>query len=165
MSRPLVIVLLAALAACKGKEEAPAPPPTRAPALPAAEVTRARAACDDLVARLCACAAAQPSRADLAEKCQMKKAKPEALQLALEVTEDPRSSDDTVARARVQAQRIVAKCFEEIAELPSLGCTAAPPPPGAAAPAPTAAPGTAAPAAPPPSAAPSPTVERGPATP
>jgi hypothetical protein len=137
---PALALALLAGAGCKRREKEAAP--SRPPPLPAAEVTRARAACDDLVARLCACAKAQPTRADLAEKCHMKAAKPEALALVLEAAADPKSSDDTVLRAQHEAQKIVGKCIEEIAALPTLGCQpqAAPPVPSEAPPAPPAAP-------------------------
>lgn len=122
--RALVCAAALALAAlgsgCNKKAEAP--PPTRPPDLPAAEVSRGKAACDDLVARLCACSKAHPDNADLADKCHMKAAKPEALALALEVTADPKASDDTVLRAQMSIRTIVKKCIEEIAALPTLGC-------------------------------------------
>lgn len=121
--RALAIAAVAALAmaGCKKSREEPAPS-TRPPPLPEAEVTRGRAACDDLVARLCACAKEHPDNADLADRCHMKQAKPEALALAIEVTADPTSSDDTVARAQMTIRTIVEKCIEEIAALPTLGC-------------------------------------------
>lgn len=108
-------------AGCK-KQDAKEERSTRPPPIAETEVTRGKAACDDLVARLCACAKAKPDNADLADRCHMKAAKPEALALALEVTADPKSSDDTVARAQMSIRTIVGKCIEEIAALPSLGC-------------------------------------------
>jgi|GEM_PF-1169016 len=122
MRGALVVALgLAMVTGCKKSEQA-APASTRPPELAPAEVSRGKAACDDLVARLCACAAAHPDNADLADKCHMKAAKPEALALALEVTMDPKASDDTVARAQMSIRTIVGKCIEEIAALPTLGC-------------------------------------------
>ena len=51
--------LAGGLAGCKKKAKPP-PAAVRVPPMPAAEVTRGKAACDDLVAKLCACSAAQP---------------------------------------------------------------------------------------------------------
>ena len=117
----LAVALAGGLAAgCKKKEKVERT--TRPPPIAETEVSRGRAACDDLVARLCACAAAQPTNADLADRCHMKAAKPEALALALEIAADPERSDDTVARAQMTIRTIVGKCIEEIAALPSLGC-------------------------------------------
>lgn len=120
--RRLALAALAALALAGCKKKAAAPPSTRPPDLAPAEVQRGKAACDDLVARLCACSQAHPDNADLADRCHMKAAKPEALALALEVTADPKASDDTVLRAQMSIRTIVKKCIEEIAALPSIGC-------------------------------------------
>ena len=76
-------------------------------------------ACGDYVARLCACAETKPT---LADTCKLKRAKPEALSLALAVVDDPASSADSVARARAEVGKIVARCIEEAAQLPALGC-------------------------------------------
>ncbi|HVV82801.1 MAG TPA: hypothetical protein VHE35_06960 [Kofleriaceae bacterium] len=112
----LALGLFAAGAGCKHHEERAAPPP---PAVSAAERQRGTDACNDYVQRLCACAANKP---ELADRCKLKHAKPEALALALAVTDDPSSSADSVARARSEMAKIVAKCIEEAAQLPALGC-------------------------------------------
>jgi hypothetical protein len=120
-----VVVGLAVVAAlimgCKDQADEPATAIRPAP-MPEPEMTRARAACDDLVARLCACSAAHPDNAELADRCQIKHAKPEALALALEAAADMTRSDDTIRRAQASARKIVGKCIEEVAALPSLGC-------------------------------------------
>ena len=108
--------LAGGLAGCKKKAKAP-PAAVRVPPMPEAEVTRGKAACDDLVAKLCACSAAQPGKAELAEACQMKKAKPEALALALET-----AVRDDVGRSQQAARTIIEKCVQEVAALPTLGC-------------------------------------------
>ncbi|MEZ4398548.1 MAG: hypothetical protein R3B06_00910 [Kofleriaceae bacterium] len=117
----LALALALAGAGCKRAADAP-PAPSRPAPLPAAEVTRAKAACDDLVARLCACAQAHPDQPALAERCELKKAKPEALALALDTAARTDVGDDSVVRAQLTARKIVEKCVEEIAALPSLGC-------------------------------------------
>lgn len=87
-----------------------------------AEKKRGEEACNAYVAKLCACAAARPDDAALAERCELKKAKPEALGLLLGVIEDPKSSEDSMLRAHVEARKLVAKCIEETVQLPTLGC-------------------------------------------
>ncbi|MBK9035594.1 MAG: hypothetical protein IPL61_30775 [Myxococcales bacterium] len=116
----VVVVGALSLAGCK-KKPREGPPPRPAP-MPEVEVTRGRAACDDLVARLCACAQAQPGRADLADACQMKKAKPEALALMLETAQRDDVAPDAVVRSQQAARKIIEKCIQEVAALPTLGC-------------------------------------------
>lgn len=112
---------LAGLAGCKKKAKPP-PAAVRVPPMPAAEVTRGKAACDDLVAKLCACSAAQPGKPELAEACQMKKAKPEALALALETAVRDDVAPDVALRSQQAARTIIEKCVQEVAALPTLGC-------------------------------------------
>ena len=59
---------------------------------------------------------------ELAEQCELKHAKPEALALALGVDDDPASSRDSILRAQREARKIIARCIEEAAQLPVLGC-------------------------------------------
>jgi hypothetical protein len=129
MSRVARVALLAValagglcgLAGCKKKAKAP-PAPAKIAPMPEAEVTRGKAACDDLVAKLCACSAAQPRKPELAEACQMKKAKPEALALALETAVRDDVAPDVALRSQQAARTIIEKCVQEVAALPSLGC-------------------------------------------
>lgn len=114
-------VALVAGAGCKKKAKPP-PAAVRVPPMPEAEVTRGKAACDDLVAKLCACSAAQPGKPELAEACQMKKAKPEALALALETAVRDDVAPDVAVRSQQAARTIIEKCVQEVAALPSLGC-------------------------------------------
>ena len=104
---------------CK-RGERDAAPAARPPAVSAPERQRATDACADFVARLCACAARKP---ELADTCKLKRNKPEALALALMVADDPQSSADSVARAKMEVGKIVARCIEEATQLPQLGCT------------------------------------------
>lgn len=112
---------LAGLAGCKKKAKPPPAPPKVVP-MPAAEVARGKAACDDLVAKLCACSAAQPAKPELAEACQMKQAKPEALALALETAVRDDVAPDVALRSQQAARTIIEKCVQEVAALPTLGC-------------------------------------------
>ena len=72
--------------------------------------------------QLCACAAARPDDAALKERCELKQAKPEALQLLYDVDADPSSSDDSRLRAQIEARKLIAKCIQEAAQLPAMGC-------------------------------------------
>lgn len=124
-ARALAVVALVAVATasgCKRTPEKKGPPPRPAP-MPEAEVQRGRAACDDIVARLCACAAAQPTRPELAEACELEKTRPEALALALETALRDDISPDAVLRAQAAARTIVEKCVQAVAALPSRGCS------------------------------------------
>lgn len=112
-----VLGAMLATAGCKRHhDDAPAARPST---VTAAERQLATDACGDYVARLCACAQLKP---ELAPQCKLKHAKPEALALALAVADDPSSSADSVARARAEMGKIVARCIEEAAQLPVLGC-------------------------------------------
>ncbi len=124
MRRAMIVVAMSlavsAAAGCKRSHDGPGPgSETRPPAISDSERTMGTDACADYVARLCACAAAKPA---LADTCKLKHAKPEALALALAVADDPSSSADSVARAKVEVGKIVARCIEEAAQLPALGC-------------------------------------------
>lgn len=114
-------VAMVAGAGCKKKSKPP-PAAVRVPPMPEAEVTRGKAACDDLVAKLCACSAAQPDKPALADACQMKKAKPEALALALETAVRDDVAPDVALRSQQAARTIIEKCVQEVAALPTLGC-------------------------------------------
>lgn len=119
---PMALAVALLLAACKGKSAGP-PPPIKVPPMPATEVKRGQAACDDLVAKLCACATAHPDRSDLADACQMKKAKPEALALALETATRDDVAPDVALRSQQAARTIIEKCIQEVAALPTRGCS------------------------------------------
>lgn len=123
MKRTIAVLLVAVAcvtSACKGKNEDTGEAPRDRPeAISPAERKLAGDACGDYVARLCACAATRP---ELADTCKLKRAKPEALALAIAVADDPSSTADTVAKARSEVQKIVARCIEEAAGLPALGC-------------------------------------------
>ena len=127
MRRPTLATLAVAMGlavsatvACKrGHDDAGPGAAPRPPAISSTERQLGTDACGDYVARLCACAATRP---DLADTCKLKHAKPEALALALAVADDQSSSADSVARARAEVGKIVARCIEEAAQLPTLGC-------------------------------------------
>ena len=116
----VVVLALGALGAAGGcKRRGDDAPAARASTVTPEERKLARDACGDYVAKLCACAQLKP---ELAPQCKLKQAKPEALALALAVADDPSSSADSIARARAEMGKIVARCIEEAAQLPALGC-------------------------------------------
>lgn len=104
----LVLFLLAA--GCKKDEPANSRPK------PISETERKRGsdACTSYVERLCACAKTKP---ELADRCHMKGAKPEALKLALEVDDDPNAHPQDIFAAQESARQVIAKCIEENAAL------------------------------------------------
>ena len=114
-----VAAIVAAVGGCKRSHDQAGPSEARPPAISPTERKMGTDACADYVARLCACADKKP---DLADTCKLKHAKPEALALALAVVDDPSSSADSVARAKSEVGKIVARCIEEAAQLPTLGC-------------------------------------------
>jgi hypothetical protein len=109
--RLLVLVAFLLAAGCKKDEEAasgrPAPISTE-------ERTRGGEACTRYVERLCKCAETKP---ELADRCHMKQAKPEALKLALEVDDDPGAAPRDIFAAQESARQVIAKCIEENAAL------------------------------------------------
>lgn len=118
--RVAIVVALALVAGCKRGGDKPA---SQRPApIPEAEVTVGKAACDDLVARVCACAAAKPDDAALRERCELDRARPEALALALDTAARPDLATDAVLGAQRQIRTIIDKCVTAVAALPSLGC-------------------------------------------
>ncbi len=118
-----LVAVATLLAGCAGKrEERGGGGGERAAPMPPAERKRGEDACTTYVRQLCACARVRPDDAALAERCHLKQAKVEALDLALQVDDDPAASDDSRLRAQVEARKIIAKCFEETAQLPTLGC-------------------------------------------
>jgi hypothetical protein len=121
-----VLVVCAALAGCKAKAKKKDPGGAAAassgPLMTPAERRRGEDACTTYVKELCACAAAKPDDAKLAELCELKHAKPEALELLLAVDNDPKASLDSRQRALIESRKLIAKCVMEQASLPSLGC-------------------------------------------
>lgn len=123
--RALLVAMLVLGAGCKSakKDEGGGGGGTsKVEQLTPAERKRGEDACTTYVRELCACAARRPDDANLAEQCEKKKAKPEALGLLLALDDDASASDDSRARAQIEARKLIAKCVMEHASLPSLGC-------------------------------------------
>jgi hypothetical protein len=114
----LVLVLVAvALAGCEKK-----PKPTKqkpVAGLTDVELKRGEDACKLYVDKICACAQTKP---DLAQQCQLAKALPEAMQIALSVATHPDSKPDVAQQSYDSVRRTMGECIQETAKLPSLGC-------------------------------------------
>jgi hypothetical protein len=117
--RWLLVLTFALVAACQSKKADDKPAKGPAPKLGEIERKRGEDACSQYVAALCRCAEKKP---ELADQCDMKKAKPEALALLLAVDDDPKASDDSRLRAQIEARKLISKCVMEHASLPGLGC-------------------------------------------
>lgn len=120
--RALAAAIALAFLAVGCKKAADEAPSRRPPPIPPEEANLGRAACDDLVARVCACATAQPDRPELRERCDLDRARPEALALALETAARPDLATDAVLGAQRSVRTIIDKCVTAVAALPSLGC-------------------------------------------
>lgn len=123
-----VIVMALAVIGCKSKKDDggvsgdKAAGPKRAEEMTPIERKRGEDACTTYVKELCDCAASKPGDAKLAEQCELKKAKPEALSLLLALDDDPKASNDSRQRAQIEARKLISKCVMEHASLRSLGC-------------------------------------------
>ena len=112
------LAALLLVAACSKGADKPAPGSASARPQPMGEVERQRGddACQAYVDRLCKCADAQPpgdKEKDLEDRCQLKHGKLEALQMTLQVDDDPKATARDVFIAQDQARKIIARCIEE----------------------------------------------------
>ena len=108
------LAALLVVAACSKSNDAPPPPASNRPQ-PIGEVERKRGddACHAYVDRLCKCAAAKPDKKELADRCDLKHAKLDALAMALQVDDDPTATPTDVWNAQDQVRKIIAKCIQE----------------------------------------------------
>jgi hypothetical protein len=112
---------LAALALCAAcKQQADAPPPAPAPAMPAAEVKRAQDACKAYVDKVCGCARTMPA---LEKPCRDARALPDAVQVSVEVGASVDTAQPDVRKVQATVRAIARQCIEELARLPAAGCT------------------------------------------
>jgi hypothetical protein len=126
MRTPILIAAAFALAglACSKREE-PAGGPGQAqkpPPLTPAEIQRAEDACGAYVKRLCDCAAAHADKPELAEQCELKKAKPATIKMLLRVDQSADTTPSELLRIQETLRKNVADCIQGTAELPKLGC-------------------------------------------
>jgi hypothetical protein len=104
---------------CKKQSDAPPPPDNRGPAIPEAELKRGKDACNGYVTKLCTCAETVPAAKD---KCDLARALPEAIDVAMQVTMSKDSAQLDVKQAADSIRKTVAQCIEQTAQLPALGC-------------------------------------------
>ena len=111
MKLALAMLVLAFGCAKQEEQKKPVEP------LPAAEVTRARDACQSYVDKVCACTAPAAQK-----QCSLAKPLPQALDLALQTAANPGEERDSQLRSQVFVRETVKECVEELAKLPALGC-------------------------------------------
>lgn len=112
---------LAALALCAAcKQQADAPPPRPAPAMPATEVKRAEDACKAYVDKVCGCARTIPA---LEQPCRLARPLPDAIQVSVEVGASADTAQRDVRQVQDSVRKIAKQCIEELARLPAAGCT------------------------------------------
>jgi hypothetical protein len=123
VTRLLVLfALVVPLAGCKKKAEPEHDTKPAVATMSASEIQRSRDACATYVAKICACASADATTADLSNQCELAKALPEAVRIGLEVAASPDSGPDIVEQSYASVRKTVAECIEQTAKLPSLGC-------------------------------------------
>ena len=117
MKTLLVALAVAVLGAgCKKKEEAK---PQVVPAMPAEEIKRSEDACKIYVERVCTCATTVPAAV---KSCELARALPDAVRIALEVSGSPDSKPDIVQQSLASVRKTAKECIEQTAKLPALGC-------------------------------------------
>lgn len=115
-----VAALILALAACTAKSE-PAPTEQRPKPITMPERQRGQDACRSYVQLICACATAT-KKPDLQHRCDLDRALPEALDMALSVDDATDGVREDIITAQAQARNIVAGCVQKTAALPGDGC-------------------------------------------
>jgi hypothetical protein len=115
----VVVAMIVGAAGCKKRE---APAATRPAPIGEPERHRGADACKDYIARACACATAHPDRADVAKRCQLDAALPDAMNLALGLDDEPDQAVEDVSRAQDQVRKIIATCVEGGSWLSAHGC-------------------------------------------
>jgi len=108
-------LLALALAACSKAAQPPPPPPPAVTALPAGEARRAEDACKAYVEKACGCAAAKT-------QCDLARALPDAIKLALDTAANADTPHDDALRALQSVRETAKSCIEQTAKLPALGC-------------------------------------------
>lgn len=128
----IIALVLVALAGCKKSKEEPGgaegggsgsePPPTP---ISASEADTGRKACAAYVEHVCDCALKLP---ELAEKCDLAGAQPDALEMNLRaaMAEGNATSEDRRALL-ANTRKIVRACIEQSAALAAKGCPMDPP--------------------------------------
>ena len=106
------------LGACKQQEQ---PAPTRAPVIGEAELRRGHDACRAYVEQVCACAKTVPAAE---QPCALARALPESIDVAVQVSAHPETERRDVVQSAAAVRKAIARCIEQVAKLPELGCAA-----------------------------------------
>ena len=127
MSGPRVMVLAAALlvaAGCRTRDADPAP--AMPPPVAEAEVMRGKAACQDYIEKVCACAEARPDDAEVGALCDMSGAKLSSLVMVMQVNQSPADAKERAATSATM-RKIIRSCIEGTSDLVKRGCSLSPP--------------------------------------
>jgi len=111
-----LLAALLVLVACHRRHDEPQPP---VEPIPQAEVDRGETACADYRDRICACAQGRP---EVAAACDDARALPDALRMNVEAANGRGLEPRVQLRLQYEARRTMARCIEEVAKLPALGC-------------------------------------------
>ena len=116
--RPLAAILLAVIwTGCRNEPEAT--PSAGLPVMQASEIKRGQDACKAYVTRVCACA---DSVAAMKHTCDLARALPDAITVAVDVSAGSDATRRDVLQANRSVRSIVKQCIEETAKLPAAGC-------------------------------------------
>jgi len=110
---------LVLVAGCAKKQEEAPPVEAQPPPIPAAELARGQDACKAYVAQVCGCAA---TVAAAQQPCELAKALPEAIEVARQVAVNPEAKRVDALQAADSIRKTIARCIEQTAKLPALGC-------------------------------------------
>jgi hypothetical protein len=116
----LALALALAGTACKKQQEEPPPGPPSS-AIGEAELKRGRDACQAYVEQVCACA---KTVAAAARPCELAKALPESIEVAMQVSAHPETERKDVVQSASAVRKAIARCIEQTVRLPQLGCPA-----------------------------------------
>lgn len=117
MRSAALLVAALAVAGCKKSEKAAEPP--KIERMSADEIKRSEDACTIYVERVCACAT---TVAAASQPCQLARALPDAVRIALDVASYPDSKPDVVLQSYASVRKTAKECIEQTAKLPALGC-------------------------------------------
>ena len=124
MKLALAMILLVGCSK-KADDAKPWIPDPNAPAtMTNTEIKRGQDACTAYVTKICACADTPAGKAkpELAKQCALAKGYPEALEAGLNVALGSDTEKQDVVSTSSVVRKTIAKCIEETAKLPSLGC-------------------------------------------
>lgn len=118
--RLVLVIALLAVAGCRARDDDPAP--ALPPPVAEAEVLRGKAACQDYIEKVCACAEARPDDAEVRALCDMSGAKLSSLGMVMQVNQTPADAKERAATSAT-LRRIVRSCIEGTNDLAKRGCS------------------------------------------